>query len=218
MVPAMFRTRRILVLALSSLFLMPLTTACTKGNTGPQVANVTAGEMPAGGDWTGVYYDPVYGNLHLIVEGDTASGKWRKDAGDSWGELNGTADGNLLRYEWVEHKIGMIGASSSTKGKGYFVYKESPNANEPDMIEGERGFGEDEVGAKWKGIKQANVVPDPDSVMPDEVENRGVEDGGGWDDGGAKPKADAEEGDGSNVFDTGDDEESVSGDDGDTEY
>jgi hypothetical protein len=220
----MFRTRRILVLALSGLLLMPLSTACGKGGSGPKTASVSPGEMPIGGEWTGVYYDPYYGNLHLVAEGDMITGKWRKDAGDSWGELSGTVDGNLLKYEWVEHKIGMIGASAQTHGKGYFVYKESENPNDPDVVEGERGLGENEVGSKWKGVKQANVVPDPDSVMPDEVEQRGTT--GGWDDegGGGKPKSDSDE---PSVFGGGDDEDededsgdsgSSSGDDGDTDY
>ncbi len=216
----MFCMRRILVLALSGLLIMPLATACNKSGKGPKTANVTAGEMPIGGEWTGVYYDPYYGNLHLIAEGDMISGKWRKDAGDSWGELSGTVDGNLLRYDWVEHKIGMIGASAEVKGKGYFLYKEAENPNDPDVIQGERGIGEDEVGSEWKGIKQANVVPDPDSVMPDEVEQRGTT--GGWDDEGSGKPADS---DSPSVFGTGggDDEEedsddSISGDDGDTDF
>ncbi len=214
----MFRISRILVLALVGLFVMPLLTACDKSGKGPKTASVTAGEMPAGGEWTGVYYDPYYGNLHLVAEGDMVTGKWRKDAGDSWGELQGTADGNLLRFEWVEHKIGMIGASAATEGKGYFVYKEAKNPSDPDLIEGERGMGEDEVGSSWKGIKQANVVPDLDSVMPDEVEERGTTDG--WDDeGNAKPA----DGDEPSVFGGGggddeDEEPAPSGDDGDTEF
>jgi len=214
----MFRMRSILVLALSGLLILPVATACNKGDKGAKTANVTAGEMPIGGEWSGVYYDPYYGNLHLIAEGDMITGKWRTDAGDAWGELSGTVDGNLLRYEWIEHKIGMIGASADTKGKGYFVYKEAENANDPDIVEGERGLGDSEVGSKWKGVKQANVVPDPDSVMPDEVEERGTT--GGWDDGGSGKKK-AADSDKPSVFGTGDDEEEeepTSGDDGDTDF
>ena len=43
---------------------------------------------------------------------------------------------------------------------------------------------------KWHAVKQQNMKPNPNSVMPDEVEGRGV--GGGWDDNGEgkKPKGD----------------------------
>jgi hypothetical protein len=223
MVPRMSRAHRILVLALSGLLLMPVLTACGKDGKEPKTANVSPGEMPAGGEWSGVYYDPFYGNLHLVAEGDKVTGKWRTEAGDSWGELSGTIDGNLLRYEWVEHKIGMIGASAQTKGKGYFVYKEAENPNDPDVVEGERGLGDSEVGSKWKGVKQNNVVPDPDSMMPDENERHGTSDG--WDSGEGKSSAD-KGGDEPNVFgggggddeDEGSDDEGSSGDDGDTDF
>jgi hypothetical protein len=89
-----------------------------------------------------------------------------------------------MRYEWVEHRIGMVGPSSDTHGRGYIVYRDSEVEKDPDYIEGERGLNEDELGQKWKAIKQANVVPDLDSVMPDEIEQRGV--GGGWDDSGER--------------------------------
>ncbi len=41
------------------------------GGSGNEVktAQVKAGEMPANGEWTGVYYNPVYGYLHLVKDG-----------------------------------------------------------------------------------------------------------------------------------------------------
>jgi hypothetical protein len=187
-----------------------LTIGCKSGQSAPKLAHVTPGEMPVGGDWTGVYYDQLYGNLHLKVDGDAAVGRWRRDSGESWGELNGTVDGNVMHYEWVEHRIGMVGPSADTRGKGYFVYRDSSVEKDPDYIEGERGLKDDELGQKWKAIKQANVVPDLDSVMPDEVEQRGVE-GGGWDDSGeGAPKEDSGGGDS--------EEPESTGDNGDTDY
>ena len=85
-------------------------------------SNVTAGDMPEGADWTGVYFSQTYGNLHLIEEGGSISGKWRTTNGEAWGELAGEANGDLLRYEWTEHKIGLVGPSSTSKGRGYFKY------------------------------------------------------------------------------------------------
>ncbi len=154
--------------------------ACGGGNKNAKMAQVKAGDMPVGGDWTGVFYSQVYGYLHLVKEGDTISGKWRTTAGDAWGEMSGKVTGNLFKYEWTEHKIGMVGPSATSSGRGYFVYTE-PKEGEAHVIKGEWGLGNDETGQSWEAVKQQNMKPDPDSVIPDEVERRGV--GGGWDEG-----------------------------------
>jgi hypothetical protein len=152
---------------------------CAKKGSGVEEALVVQQEMPEGGDFSGVYYDSYFGNLHLVREGDRVTGKWRTDSGDAWGELAGDVKGNLLRFEWTEHKIGMVGASATTKGKGYFNYKRPDKPGDPDFIEGQRGMGNKQTGQKWKGVKQHNVPPNPASVVPDEFEARGQ--GGGWD-------------------------------------
>lgn len=176
-----------------SLCLPPLAAGCG-GKEAPKTAQVKAGEMPEGGEWTGVYYDPTYGYLHLVAEGSTINGAWRTTAGDAWGEMHGEADGNLFRYQWTEHKIGMVGPSATSSGKGYFVYKE-PKAGEAHEIQGEWGLGDAEVGQQWTGVKQTNMPPDPKSVRPDEVEGR--VNAGGWDDEAGGPPStgsgDAEE-------------------------
>jgi hypothetical protein len=164
-------------------------TACSGGQGDAKSANIKPGEMPAASDWSGVYYDVVYGNLHLVRQGDLVSGAWRTDAGDKWGELAGTAEGNLLKYEWKEHRIGMVGPSATISGRGYFVYKAPKAENDPDYIEGERGIGSGETGQNWKGIKQVNKTPNPESVKPDEVESQGT--GDTWDESGGAPKGDA---------------------------
>jgi hypothetical protein len=167
--------------------------ACGTQNTA-KVAAVKAGDMPEGGDWTGVYYDETNGYLHLVLEGDTVSGAWRTTAGDAYGKLSGKVTGDLLKYDWEEHRIGMVGPSATRKGRGYFKYR-IPKKDEAHEITGEWGLGMDETGMKWHGVKQLNRKPDPKSVLPDEVEGRGV--GGGWDDsGGDKPKGGGESGGG----------------------
>jgi hypothetical protein len=172
--------------------------ACGGGKE-PGVASLKPGEMPAGGDWTGVYYDGVYGYLHLIKDGNTVTGAWRTTAGDEWGEMGGEADGNVLRYKWTQHRIGMVGPSASISGKGYFVYR-VPNQKESHVIEGERGNGDDETGEKWKGIKQTNLAPDPKSVRPDEIEGR--VNAGGWDEeGGGTPAEGGDDSSGSSDSD-----------------
>lgn len=143
-----------------------------------KTSNVSAGEMPAGGDWTGVYYSPVYGYLHLIAEGNSISGKWRTADGGAWGEMHGTLTGDLMKFEWTEHKIGLVGPSATSKGRGYFKYT-TPKEGESHELVGEWGLKDDESGNSWKAVKQQNMRPDPNSVMPDEIEGR--TEAGGWD-------------------------------------
>ncbi|HEY4105058.1 MAG TPA: hypothetical protein VGM44_14265 [Polyangiaceae bacterium] len=152
-------------------------TACGNGG-GVHTAQIKAGEMPAGGDWQGVYYSPVYGYLHIITEGTTAQGAWRTGGGDAYGELQGETDGNILRYTWTQHKIGMVGAEADSKGKGYFKYS-IPKEGEAHHIAGEWGLGDSNAGNPWEAVKQTNMQPNLQSVKPDEIE--GKVNAGGWD-------------------------------------
>lgn len=193
----MFFRRSVSYLFFAASLAVPLSVlGCGKGD-GPKVAAVKPGDMPSDGDWTGVYFSQTYGYLHLIKEGDTVSGKWRTTAGDAWGQMSGTVTGDLYKYEWKEHKIGMVGPSSTSSGRGYFKYS-APKADEAHEISGEWGLNTDETGRTWKAVKQTNMKPNPDSVMPDEIEGHGQ--GGGWDDEGGekkpkpKPSGDGEEG------------------------
>lgn len=174
------------VLGLSLLAPVAFTQAAcgSKTNDGVLRANVKAGDMPEGADWTGVYFSQLYGYLHLVKEGKTISGKWRTANGDAWGELHGEVIGDLMHFEWTEHKIGMVGPSATSTGKGYFKYVR-PESNDSDKIVGEWGLGANEAGNPWDAVKQQNMMPDPDSVMPDELERRGS--GGGWDEAPTPP-------------------------------
>ena len=136
----------------------------------PTTAAVKAGDMPAGGDWSGVFYSPLFGHLHLVQQGNVVSGKWRTVAGDKWGELHGEASGDLLKYKWVEHRIGMIGPGSTTEGHGYFKYFVPKEENANHEIKGEWGLEDSEIGNPWEAVRQRNMLPDPNSVQPDETE------------------------------------------------
>ena len=143
----------------------------------PTTAQVQPEDMPAGGDWTGVFYNPIYGHLHLVREGSAVSGKWRTKAGDKWGELHGTVTGDLARFKWVEHKIGLVGPTATTEGHGYFKYVVPEDENANHELEGEWGLGKAEVGNPWDAIRQRNMLPDLDSVRPDETEAIDASDG-----------------------------------------
>ena len=136
------------------------------------VANVKAGSMPEGETWTGVYYHPVFGYLHLQEEGSSIVGRWKRTDHTYWGEMSGTVTGNVFHYQWKEHKIGMLGASATTKGKGYFVYK--VNKENIGELDGEYGLNDAEVRSNWKSIKQVRMPPDLKSI-------------GGGDEGGVAP-------------------------------
>jgi hypothetical protein len=168
------------------------TTACGGGTDVAKHPVLKAGEMPNGGEWQGVYYSPLYGYLHIVADGKAVNGAWRTAAGDAFGELHGETDGNLLRYEWKERRIGAVGADAVKKGKGYFVYK-IPKEGEAHEIQGEWGLGDDEAGNKWQAVKQKNMPPDLKSVQPDEYEGRVT--GGGWDSGGDDKSGDDKSGD-----------------------
>jgi len=129
-----------------------------------------AGDMPEGGDWTGVFYSPTYGDLHLLKEGETISGAWRTAAGDKWGEMHGEANGDLFKYEWKETTIGMVGPSATKTGHGYFKYTRPPGDNVNDEIKGEWGLNGQTTGLPWSAVKQRNRNPDLKSVMPDETQ------------------------------------------------
>jgi hypothetical protein len=181
----MFGNRSLVNLVLGVSLLTPVLglSACTQQ---PVVAkaNVAPGAMPADGSWRGVFYDPIYGYLHLLQSGDQINGKWRTSGGDKWGELHGNLEGNLLRFEWTEHRIGMFGPAAQSSGKGYFKYIAPPGENVDHELNGEWGLDQADAGHVWKCVKQRNMEPDPNSVMPDETTAN--VNGADWDDSAKK--------------------------------
>lgn len=168
---------------------MPLSTMGCAGGTGEgKTANITPGEMPPDGTWTGVWYSELYGYLHLIQDGNAVVGKWIRPHRDRWGELKGEATGDVLKYEWSEHVIDLVGPNATKSGRGYFKYKRPAGDNMDDTFSGEFGLVKDEVGSPWDAVKQRNVKPDLGSIGG----NGAAEVGGGeWDSEnseGAKPE------------------------------
>lgn len=153
---------------------------CKGGTTSAKTADVEPGPMPTAGSWTGVYYSPLFGHLHLVQEGNRVKGKWQRPRKGEWGELEGNADGNLVRFEWTEYVDGLVGPNSRKSGKGYFVYSRPPGENVDDEIKGEVGRDEDEVGTAWEAIKQRNVDPDLAAIGGVGAAEVG---GGDWDSG-----------------------------------
>jgi hypothetical protein len=132
------------------------------GGEGPKTAKVVPGPMPENETWTGVYFHPVYGHLHLMEEGSNVVGRWKRTDHSRWGEMSGTKQGNVFHYTWKEHTVGMIGPSATVHGKGYFVY--TMNKEGIGELHGEFGLKESEVGSDWKNVKQQRMQPDLKSI------------------------------------------------------
>lgn len=139
--------------------------AACGGSDAPKRAKVAPGPMPEDEQWTGVYFHPVYGYLHLQEEGNNVVGRWKRTDHSHWGEMSGVTKGNVLHYTWKEHKIGMVGASATTHGKGYFVY--TKNKEGIGELKGEFGLNDSEVGSSWNNVKQARMEPDLKSIGGD---------------------------------------------------
>ena len=153
---------------------------CGPGTPTGKTANVKPGSMPADGDFEGVWFNPLFGMLHLETEGNLVRGRWLRPRKDQWGELKGNIDGNLLRFDWSEYIHGLVGPNSSKSGKGYFVYTRPEGDIVDDVLQGEIGRDQDEVGTPWEAIKQRNVKANVDSIGGAGATDVG---GGEWDSG-----------------------------------
>jgi hypothetical protein len=143
---------------------------CASGGAAAKFANIKAGEMPEGESWDGVYYNPVYGNLHLVPQGDNIVGRWKRTDSSHWGELSGTAEGNVFRFTWTEHRYGAFGPSGEVRGAGVFVYfvpKKPGEQKVPPELDGKYALDEATDIADWHCVKQMNVKPDPGSINGD---------------------------------------------------
>lgn len=181
-----FRTLRTRAAAVAALFalsaaLVACGGAAAGGEGGPaKLADVKPGDMPPNGDWTGVYFDLVNGKIHLVKDGDTVEGCWRNKEGDAVGRLNGKVEGNLVRYEWTEQKVGQLDPNATRSGRGYFVYGPPREGEQADRISGQRGAGKDEVGkGEWDGVKQKFSKPNCKELSKG-VADEAPTSGGNW--------------------------------------
>jgi hypothetical protein len=139
--------------------------ACGGGPSAKFSIAAKGGPMPAGQSWEGVYYNPVYGYLHVVGEGGNLTGRWRRTNSSGWGELSGSADGNVLNFTWTEHKYGEVGPAADVKGTGVFVFKLGPN--DIPELDGQFAINDSDSVGDWHCIKQMNQKPDINSVNGD---------------------------------------------------
>jgi hypothetical protein len=142
------------------------------GAAQPKFGVVKGGEMPSGETWVGVYYNPVYGYLHMIEQDGNIVGRWKRTDGSHWGELSGTVEGNVVHFTWKEHKYGGVGPSADSKGSGVFQYK--MGANDIPELQGQYALDESTDVGDWHCVKQKGMKPDINSINGQGVDNMGV--------------------------------------------
>jgi hypothetical protein len=136
--------------------------ACGGGGGSAKFAHVKAGDMPQGETWVGVYFNPVYGYLHVIEQDGNIVGRWKRADGSHWGELSGSAEGAVLHFTWKEHQYGNVGPSSVSSGSGVFVYK-IDNDGTPEL-DGQYALDDSDNAGQWHCVKQAQMKPDLNSI------------------------------------------------------
>lgn len=123
---------------------------------GTQRANVKPASMPSGGSFTGVWHSPQYGEMQLVQNGNTVIGEYEKD--ERSGKIQGHAVGDLMRFEWTDHRELVRGKPLITKGHGYFKYTMGDDGDH--YIVGEWGHGNDEIGGgPWRAVKDRRRKP-----------------------------------------------------------
>lgn len=127
---------------------------------GGAAPGLRAGPMPQGGSFTGIWYSPQYGEMHMVQNGATVIGRYAKE--EKTGRLQGTADGDLMRFEWTQARELIVGRPTTSKGRGYFrlAYDESEKAWK---VEGEWGDDTSETGGgPWSAVRSRKGKPDVD--------------------------------------------------------
>jgi hypothetical protein len=145
--------------------------------------------MPTGGTFSGVWFSPQYGEMHMVQTGNAVVGEYRKD--ERAGRIQGTANGNLMRFEWTERRELVGGLPQTTRGRGYFHYG-IDDAGKHNLI-GEWGIDDaDSGGGAWNAYKLNRRNPelssdgsDTGGDENDDWGDTGEDEGGGsFDEGG----------------------------------
>ena len=105
--------------------------------------------------------------LHIVQNDNNIVGKWKRADQSAWGELSGTATGNVMHFTWKEHKYGLVGPAAEARGKGYFVFK--MDSDKVGELDGEYGIGDDETGGDLaqRQTDEAQAAGPRDSIQGD---------------------------------------------------
>jgi hypothetical protein len=149
------------------------------GGPDAKFASIKSGDMPENQTWTGVYYNPVYGHLHLIEQDTNIVGRWKRTDSSHWGELSGTAEGNVVHFTWKEHQYGAIGPSADSHGIGVFVYKMGSDGKIPEL-DGQYSLEDSDSVGQWHCVKQVGMKADINSINGDNPQDTAPAAGDRW--------------------------------------
>lgn len=153
------------------------------GCGGAKQARVSAGPMPNGGTFTGVWFSPQYGEMHLVQTGGHVLGEYEKD--ERVGRIQGKAEGNVMRFQWEENRQLVVGRPTVVRGKGYFRYE--VGADGDHYVTGEWGHDDRETGGgPWNAVKSRTREPRLSTMNVSST--RTTPDSGGYDDSPSSPE------------------------------
>ena len=136
--------------------LVVLAALCALG-CGSSAPAIVAGPMPEGGTFTGVYFSPQYGEMNVVQNGSAVIGEYKQEM--RTGKIQGEASGDLLKFEWTEHKAMVSNRAQETRGHGYFRYVVDPG-NGDHILKGEWGLGDAMLGGgPWNAYKAKGKEP-----------------------------------------------------------
>jgi len=134
---------------------MALVAALAFGCGGSGVS-IAEGPMPEGGSFTGVWHSPQYGEMHMVQTGSSVVGEYTKD--ERRGRIQGTVQGNVLRFEWSEQRELVAGRPITTRGRGYFRYAIGEDGDH--YIQGEWGHDNNMTGGgPWNAVRDRRRQP-----------------------------------------------------------
>ena len=137
---------------LASTLLALSVTAC-----GSKPPEIVAGKMPEGGNFSGVYFSPQYGEMNMVQNGSAVIGEYKQEM--RTGKIQGEASGDLMKFEWIERKALVSNRAQETRGHGYFRYVVDP-ANGDHILKGEWRLGDAQLGGgPWNAYKAKGKEP-----------------------------------------------------------
>ena len=158
------------------------------GCGGSMAATGPTGPMPTEGSYTGVWHSPQYGDMQFVQTGSQVIGCYVRN--ERRGRVQGTVQGNLMRFEWSEQREMVVGRPTTTRGHAYFHYAVGDDGDH--YIRGEWGADAAERGGgPWNAVRDRRraIRPDPEcsdgdsgaQQRGDSFEGGGTSQGGGGD-------------------------------------
>ncbi len=119
------------------------------GAAANSAGSMSAGPMPAGGEWSGVYYSD-WGRLEMQQTGDTVVGEFRAE--NKRGNLSGTVNGSLLTFTFRQNDETIPSRPRTFQGSGQFSYYIDELGDH--KIRGSWGYGAAyDDGGPWNGSR-----------------------------------------------------------------